>query len=343
MSYPLPVNEHDRLRMLRSLHILDTHPESAYDDIVQLAASICQVPIALVSLVDGERQWFKARHGLCTPQTPREIAFCAHAICRPAELLLVEDTLADPRFAGNPLVTGSPHVRFYAGAPLVTATGEALGTLCVFDRQPRQLSELQQQTLRTLARNVVGFMELRKTGDELKLANARLAALSMCDGLTGVANRRALDLRLSEEVARARRYDSPCSLMMVDLDQFRQLNDCHGHVAADDALKQMAAVLREAARETDLIARYGAAEFAVVLPDTEQHGALIVAQRYLTHIDHHHFDIGPLSASIGVATLDPDQDDAPALLAQADMALYQAKRNGSDRICYFEGGNFSCH
>ena len=158
----LPEGEEGRLRALRDLAVLDTPPETAFDDITALAAHICKRPISLISLIDSRRQWFKSRRGLDVTETPRDISFCAHAILNPAEVMVVPDAKRDERFADNPLVTGPPHVRFYAGAPLVTGRGEALGTLCVLDRDPGEMSVAEVEALRTLARSAMAQLESRQ-------------------------------------------------------------------------------------------------------------------------------------------------------------------------------------
>lgn len=165
MRARLPPNEAERLEELRQLRILDTLGETEYDDLVYLASSICNTPIALVSLVDADRQFFKARIGLEATETPRDLAFCAHAILRP-ELMVVEDATADERFADNPLVTSDPNIRFYAGAPLMTAAGHSMGTLCVIDRVPRTLDESQSKALRALGRQVEALLSLRGAKNE---------------------------------------------------------------------------------------------------------------------------------------------------------------------------------
>jgi sigma-B regulation protein RsbU (phosphoserine phosphatase) len=165
---PRPDNEADRLQALRDYEILDTLPEQAYDDITYLASQICDTPMAAVSLVDENRQWFKSRRGLSITGSGRDVAFCAHAILDPHNLLIVEDTNTDERFADNPLARAEPPMRFYAGAPLVTSSGHALGTICVIDETPRQLSDAQQEALRALSRQVIAQLELRRTAAVLE-------------------------------------------------------------------------------------------------------------------------------------------------------------------------------
>lgn len=171
MKAPLSNHEDERLAHLHRLDILDTAREQSFDDIAQLAMTLCDVPIAVVSLIDRDRQWFKSCIGLGATETPRDVAFCAHAILTPDDLLVVEDALLDDRFNDNALVLGDPYIRFYAGAPLVTSTGYALGTLCVIDRVPRQLSELQLSTLKLLAGQVMQLLQLREAN--LALAQER--------------------------------------------------------------------------------------------------------------------------------------------------------------------------
>lgn len=177
MPAPLPANEPERLRALREAALLDTPPERDFDDLATLAAEICGTPIALVSLVDERRQWFKAKVGLGVSETPREAAFCAYALDS-ADILVVPDATADARFAANPLVTGEPHIRFYAGAPLTTETGETLGTLCVIDRRVRQFSEAERRALRILATHAINLIRLRRQVSEQAKMEARLRDLT---------------------------------------------------------------------------------------------------------------------------------------------------------------------
>jgi PAS domain S-box-containing protein len=174
MVADIPFDEVSRLSALRELHILDTEAEKEFDELTVLAAQICQAPVALISLIDEQRQWFKSRVGLSLAETPRDIAFCAHAILQPKSLLEVPDTQLDKRFSNNPLVLESPYIRFYAGAPLVDADGYALGTLCVIDHVPRKLAEAQLEALTVLSRAIVQQIDLRRRLQRIKNSTGML-------------------------------------------------------------------------------------------------------------------------------------------------------------------------
>lgn len=163
-----PNNEVERLQALKEYSILDTLPEQDFEDITKIASEICQTPIALITLIDSDRQWFKSNHGLNVTETPRDYAFCAHAINSPNSILTVKDSRKDKRFVDNPLVTGYPNVIFYAGVPLINPEGFSLGTICVIDNEPRELTEKQLESLRALSNQVVKLFEFRKTNRMLQ-------------------------------------------------------------------------------------------------------------------------------------------------------------------------------
>jgi len=199
-----PDNEKQRLEALKRLELLDTEPEPEFDELIKLAAAICGTPISLVTLLDERRQWFKAAIGMDATETPRDIAFCSHAIRQP-DMFVVADATVDPRFADNPLVTGEPHIRFYGGVPISSPDGFALGTLCVIDSKPRQLTQLQVDMLTMLARQVNARMELRQQRRQLQAALVEV-------------ERSRNELRLSEERFRMFMDNSPFLSFMKDMD-----------------------------------------------------------------------------------------------------------------------------
>jgi two-component system, NtrC family, sensor kinase len=176
MTTPILQNEKKRLKILWQYEVLDTVPEEVFDDLTELAARICEAPIALISLVDEKRQWFKSKFGTDVTETSRDISFCGYAITQPG-LFIVPDATLDERFADNPLVTSEPKIRFYAGAPLITPDGYALGTLCVIDKVPRELRPEQRQALSILAHHVVSQLELRRRSRELGAVRDKTARL----------------------------------------------------------------------------------------------------------------------------------------------------------------------
>lgn len=352
MEALLPDSEGQRLEALHNYGVLDTVAEQAYDDITKLAALICDMPVAMMTLVDEDRQWFKSKVGVAFTQTPRNISFCAHAILKPDEVMVVNDASMDLRFADSTLVVSDPGIRFYAGAPLVTPSGAAIGTVCVVDKVPRELGAEKIEALKALARQVVAQLELRRALSRLereiaeqkvrqaqiqvyqkRLENMNLTLVeqSTTDPLTGLKNRRAFDRIMNEQSSRTERSHSPLALALVDVDLFKSFNDEFGHVAGDEALRQIAGILKEQARTYDDDARYGGEEFAVVLPDTTRQGAEIVAQRIRKAVEDFDWKLRPITVSVGVATT-TTMADSMTIVERADKALYQAKRNGRNCV-----------
>ena len=314
-----PIDETQRLRVLHGLKLLDTDEEARFDRITRFASRIFNVPIALVSLVDRDRQWFKSRQGLDPCETGRDISFCGHAILH-NEPMVVPDALLDSRFADNPLVTGPPHIRFYAGHPVRAPDGSHVGTLCIIDRRPRQLSAGEVATLIDLA--------------EMVNRELALSMLATVDELTQLCNRRGFAGVAETILAVCQRGALPASLLMIDLNGFKAINDAYGHAAGDDVLKQFATLLLKHFRLADVVARLGGDEFCVIASGaTEALVTTSLARFAETYAQSRLAQTYPgLSWSVGMSEVTATP---PATLGQliqrADAKMYEAKRQAKPR------------
>jgi diguanylate cyclase (GGDEF)-like protein len=309
-----------RLAALERYNVLDSGPEEAFDRITRLAKSALHAPIALVSLVDKNRQWFKSRQGLDVSETPRELSFCTYAI-QGEDPLIVPDTLGDARFCEHPLVIGEPKIRSYVGVPLLTHDGHRLGTLCVIDQEPRQFSEDQVNILIDLAHLVIDELELRR--------------LATRDSLTGAMTRRFFTIETDREFERLKRYGNPLSCVAIDIDHFKIVNDTYGHAGGDLVLKELATFCRQQLRTVDLFGRLGGEEFSIALPDTTISQATLVAEKLrkgLERLDIRHNGAQiKITASFGISTCAASDQDFKSALKRADAALYTAKDTGRNR------------
>ncbi len=328
--------EFSRLQALEAYQILDSAPEKFYDDIARLAAFICATPISVISFIDHDRQWIKARFssGAFAEKTlnlPRNTALCDIALARPDQLILVPDMLQDPRFAGDGLIISPAKLRFCGAMPLISPAGAVLGFLSVMDRRSRNLSPDQTSALETLGRQVMELLEMRRTVIGLSHANAHLGQQNLTDALTGIPNRRAYDQKISEEISRTRRTGAALSLLLIDIDLFKQYNDTFGHPAGDAALQSVARVLLSSLRPYDFLARYGGEEFTIILPSTDLSDAIAVAERVRGLVANSEFPHRKFTVSVGVSRLGHDCD-LKALVQAADNGLYRAKSSGRNKV-----------
>jgi diguanylate cyclase (GGDEF)-like protein len=315
------VNEVRRIEVLRSYDVLDTACEEAFDDIARLAARLTGCPTAIISLVDTDRQWFKARHGMEATQTPRADALCAWAILGSAPMVL-EDLAADPRSADSVVLTRDGF-RFYAGAPLMTPEGVALGTLCVLDKRRRAMSDEQTDTLRGLARTVVTALELRRA-----MRGARELALT--DSLTELGNRIGFFVALRDAMQRAA---GGFGVAFVDLDGFKGVNDQFGHETGDLVLRALAQTLRDQVRAGDYVARLGGDEFGLVVSAEERTGFEVLARRLVAAVAACPKGHG-VTASVGAVWCGGRDGDPGAVMRQADALMYAAKLAGKNRVVF---------
>tara|TARA_R100001143_G_scaffold13073_1_gene14610 strand:+ start:10106 stop:12253 length:2148 start_codon:yes stop_codon:yes gene_type:complete len=292
-----------RLQVLRSLKILDSEEDERIDRVTALAARLFDVPIALFSLVDSERQWFKSSHGLETRETPRSVSFCSHAICGD-DVMVVADATDDERFRGTALVTGEPYIRFYAGSPIHAGSGARLGTLCLIDRKPRTLNEGGKWKLERLAQ----MIENELTSDYV----------AHRDTLTGLLNRRGFNARARDVLALAQDAGTHATLFLFDLVNFKKFNEDHGPTAGDRALLEFCRVLRDTFRKSDLMARYGDDDFVVLMVDVSppDHHRLLarVAMHHRVSVQEHTIDY-----TVGWSVLD-GADTVQELVLRASEA-----------------------
>jgi len=305
----IPENEESRLQNLRDLDILDTSSDERFDRLTRMAKHMFDVPIALVSLVDENRQWFKSCIGLDVSETPRDISFCGHAILG-SDVFIIPDTAKDERFADNPLVTDEPNIRFYAGCPIRLSDGSALGTLCIIDRKPRELTEEDIEALQDLAATA-----------EREFAAIQLATQ---DELTNVANRRGFTMIANQSLNLCVRKKIPASLVYLDLDDFKLINDTFGHPEGDNALITFTNQIIKLCRESDIVARLGGDEFSILHINTTKNSA----KNFIARLQHA-FD----AFSYGIIEFNAKKHNSiEKLLEDADSKMYDNKKKKKAHI-----------
>lgn len=310
-----PNDEQSRLETLRSLNILDTESEERFDRLTRMAKRFFGVPIALVSLIDENRQWFKSCLGLSVSETPRDVSFCGHAILT-NDLLIIPDTALDERFADNPLVVNEPCIRFYAGCPLKAPNGRKLGTLCVIDRQPRSFKKDQFEALIDLAAMV-----------EREIALMHLATL---DELTNIPNRRGFRMFAQHSLGLCARQKLPVHLVSMDLDNFKLINDTFGHAEGDRALTVFAEQLKTVSRDSDIVARIGGDEFVALLNNASKKDSESFISRLFQSVEKYNQEAKcgyNILFSHGIIGFNPEKDRMiDTLLADSDALMYRVKK-----------------
>ncbi|TNC42853.1 sensor domain-containing diguanylate cyclase [Rubellimicrobium rubrum] len=321
LATPKLSDEAGRLAALYRYEILDADPETDFEDIVRVVKAVFGVPMVAITLIDTDRQWLKAKTGLGVSQTPRSIAFCDHTI-RSTMPLSIEDATQDPRFAANPLVTGEPGIRCYLGVPLTTPDGYNLGSLCILGTEPRRFTPTNKEVLREFGRLVMSKMELRM--------------LARRDALTAALSRRAFEEHMGVVVRNPITSRLPMSLLMIDIDRFKHVNDRFGHPVGDLVLQAVAEAIRSSLRPADRLGRLGGEEFGILLGDIDPGTAYALAVRITRQVDALSLPAlqgQTVSVSCGVAHWqEHGQGDAMSWIAAADAALYRAKNSGRNRV-----------
>ncbi len=334
MAYPnppIPPHELGRQRDLEAYGVLDTPEDEHFVRLVRLAARVLAAPSALISLVDGDRQWFLAHHGLDVQETPRQVAFCAHAICQEGPLVVTDASL-DPRFRDNPLVTGPPQIRFYAGAVLQSPAGHNLGTLCVIDQRPRTLEPAMVDTLQDLAQVVLRELELRR--------------LAQCCTLTDALQRGPFLQQAQRELERSRQNGSGLGLLLLEVEPLELITQHCGHAVADQALSQVAALCRAELRPADLLGRLSEGLLALLLVEVDSEDALQraeVLREGIQHLRGAYSAAGHrLQLSGGLTLFSEDDPRIDSLLERAQRAVLLAQGNGHNQIAEVLGSGNLC-
>lgn len=309
-----------RVFSLRSLNLLDSEKDERFDRLTRLAASIFEVPIATVSLVDENRQWFKSCYGMSTTETERDISFCGHAILGD-DVFVIEDTHQDPRFVDNPLVVGQPYIRFYAGYPIKYSDNVKLGTICLLDTRPRHFKQRERQILHDLAKLV-----------EHEIHATQLATI---DELTEIYNRRGFFASASQSLNLCGRQALPVSLVFFDLNKFKQINDRFGHAQGDEVLREFAQLLTLVCRQADISARIGGDEFVLLLPDataTQVEKILARFEALVRQSNNEDSREHTIAYSYGVVHFDEDRHQSlDDLLVEGDKIMYKRKQNAASK------------
>lgn len=329
-----PADEQERLASLQKMKILDTPIEERFERVTRLARRSFGVPISAITLVDENRQWFKSIQGLGTHETSREMSFCGHAILGEG-IFVVNDSLADARFQGNPLVEGDPNIRFYAGCPVRNPDGHKVGTLCLIDSRPREFDADDEVALRDLARMVEDEFKrnpVRPIQSEFigQLDRAFLAA--SVDPLTRIWNREAIVEILKRELLKG--SGGGVGLLMIDFDRFSDIGDAG--MAGDTVLREGVARMLGIVRVADSIGRYGGNTFMAVLTDCNETGVEGVGERLRAAIQSNPIlaagGLLDVSVSVGGAWYPGSMIEPQALIALAEAAIYQAKAKGRNRV-----------
>lgn len=309
---PKVPEERFRLDTLHSLGLLDTPPEERFDRITRIARRVLNVPWAMITLIDAKRLWVKSRCGLELEEIPRDLSFCAHAI-HDDDILVIPDAGEDPRFADNPYVVDEPGIRAYAGCPLAAGNGNRMGTLCVLDDQPRQLSEDDEVLLRDLANIVEREMEGPRSGT--------------LDSLTGVSDSRSFYDLSRQMLNFCERLEYPVTLVFFRLGEFDTPSPLHGHARADRVLMNFADILLSTSRESDVRGRVDTHEFAVLLANCDQQRVEAVLERINTALaEYRHLDRPDQAPRVHAAAVeyDPDRhEDVKTLVDEAGWKLHR--------------------